>query len=171
MEETGWAWVKVPEKLSKRIIEFGKDIPNDELHEHGREKNPHITAKYGLISEDDDVKNILLNKHGGSVTVGKSSIFENDEFDVVKLSVFGDDIHRIHNILNKLPHNDEFTKYQPHITIAYVKKGLGKKYIGKFSLSDTFKFDTIWYRNPNSVDSIPIRLSRNHYFNLKKFKS
>jgi len=48
MGKNGWAWIKLPEKVTNKITQFGREIPKEELHENGREKQPHITIKYGI---------------------------------------------------------------------------------------------------------------------------
>ena len=171
MGKHGWAWIKLPEEVSKKIIDFGKEIPNDELHENGRENQPHITLKYGVnVSDYNLVRECLDGKAGGTAHLGVSSIFENDEYDVIKVSCAGPSLHRIHKLLNQLPHDDNFMLYKPHATIAYVKPGCGKKYAGEFLVDEEFEFDTVWYKKPEGTKSVPIRLSTyKESFNLKRY--
>ena len=37
-------------------------------------------------------------------------------------------LEEVNKRLSELPNSNQFPEYKPHITIAYVKKGLGKKY-------------------------------------------
>ena len=171
MGKNGWAWIKLPEGVTKKILDFGREIPNEELSEDGRETQPHITLKYGLKTDDYSlVRECLDGKKGGTAHLGVSSVFENEEFDVVKVSCAGSALHRIHKALNQLPHEDSYMIYKPHVTIAYVKKGFGKKYAGEFLIDMDFEFDTVWYKKPEGVRSIPIKL-RNYKesFNLSRY--
>ena len=171
MGKHGWAWIKLPEDVTKKIIEFSKEIPSDELTEDGRETQPHITLKYGLQVDDYSlVRECLNGKNGGSAHLGVSSVFENEEFDVVKVSCAGSSLHRIHKALNQLPHEDNYMIYKPHATIAYVKKGCGKKYAGNFLIDMDFDFDIVWYKKPNGIKSVPIKLGNfKESFNLSRF--
>lgn len=171
MGQYGWAWIKLPEKVSNKMISFGKEIPKEELHENGRENQPHITLKYGLKTDDYSlIRDCLKNKSGGKAHLGVSSVFENHEYDVVKVSCAGSSLHRLHKLLNQLPHDDSFMIYKPHATIAYVKSGFGKKYAGEFLIDEEFEFDTVWYKKPEGIRSVPIRLSTyKESFNLKRY--
>jgi len=109
------------------------DIYN--LPDYGLEKEPHLTLLYGFDGdvEPEDVKKILDIKMKSPITISiyDISIFENENFDVVKFSIKSDELDKIHNSLKLLPNKQSYPNYTPHITIAYVKKGTGKKYIGK----------------------------------------
>lgn len=134
----------LPKGLSRDIIEFGLSIPDEELQtddEKGREDCPHITILYGLkTTDDEDIEKIVKGIDPVSVTLGDVDYFVNEEkdYDVVKVNVTGSGIVDLHNRIK-----DEleapgyaFNKYNPHITIAYVKKGKGKKYKGDSTFKD-----------------------------------
>jgi len=136
--------VNLPENVAKNIIEWGKkNIPDSKLYEDpeddsmGREDTIHCTVLYGLVDEDPDpVRKILQGESPIKATLGKISLFENEDYDVVKIDVKSKDLHRIHNKLkDNLENEDKFPEYQPHITIAYVNPGEGKTYSG----SDEFE--------------------------------
>ena len=53
------------------------------------------------------------------------SCFECRDYDVVKLDILQNPIlNKIHALAPRFPHIDTQEKYVPHITIAYIKKGL-----------------------------------------------
>jgi hypothetical protein len=67
------------------------------------------------------------------IKLGATTLFENDDkpYDVVKIDVESADLAHLNSwVANKLECTDKYPEYHPHITLAYVKKGLGKKYTG-----------------------------------------
>ena len=148
--EHSWVFVDLPKDIIDLMLQFGEQIDPEDLYEkeaeNGLEKEPHITVKYGLTTNDvADVKDRLEKEKGGSGHIGSSSIFEVDEYDVVKVTVESEDLLRIHTKLNELPHEDSHPDYQAHATLAYVKSGTGKKYKGKFHINKDFKFNEVFF--------------------------
>jgi 2'-5' RNA ligase len=71
------------------------------------------------------------------LTLGEISIFENEDQDVVKISVVSPDLVRLNKIISdNLDHTDTFT-YTPHVTLGYVKPGAGQKYVGRKDFAGT----------------------------------
>jgi len=140
-------------KKKSNQIEFGSlmlnlNIPNwdkittiikkDDIYEKndefGIENEPHITILYGFHDEvNADQVFKLFNKNfelkSIQIEINKISIFENDEFDVVKFDVISKELTKINSIMRELPNTLTFPKYHPHLTLAYLKKGTGKKYM------------------------------------------
>lgn len=120
----------LPPDLAREVIQLGKFIPNADLAEDGREDKPHITVKFGLHTNNaDDVARIL--EHGPiTVRLGKVTFFPNGESgagDVVKIDVESEGLRALNaHIAESLEHTDTHPDYKPHVTIAYVKPGLGK---------------------------------------------
>lgn len=113
-------------------------ISNDDLYKsddptYGKESNPHCTILYGLKPNvpESTIKSTLSNikKNELNIKANKIDCFENEDFDVVKINIESKLLHKINSMLLSLPHKIFFDKYIPHITIAYVKPGLGKKYL------------------------------------------
>lgn len=116
------AVIENPEK----ILKFGKKISNDDIYTpEGRELDPHVTALYGLHTDDpEEIKPIISKFNKLSATLGAISKFSNKpEYDVLKLNVKSDDLHALNKALKKLPYTSDYPDYEPHVTIAYVKKG------------------------------------------------
>lgn len=133
--------INLPEDLSKKIIEWGdKFIPEEEIfngddgdYDLGREKRPHVTVKYGLHTVDSkEVEEIIKENGEVSISLGNVSIFEPEdkEYDVVKIDVNSEDLHKLNAKVSTLENSDTHPEYKPHVTIAYVKRGNGQKYIG-----------------------------------------
>ena len=158
-----WVFVDLPKDAQQIMLPFTKDIDKEDLYikegDAGIEKDPHITVKYGLETDDlKMVKEQIAKEKGGKIYLGKSTIFEGDEYDVVKIDVESEALSRLHEKLNTLPHADKHAEYHAHATIAYVKSGKGKKYLGKFKVDKSFKFDEVFFGD---------RDSKNHSINLK----
>jgi 2'-5' RNA ligase len=126
--------VNVPKDVSEKIQSFAKKlIPEQDLTDDGYEDKPHITAKFGLHADTvpPEVEAIVKKTTPFDVTLGKVSIFKNNpDFDVVKIDVDSPELHALNKKLAELPNGDEHPTYKPHLTLAYVKKGAGQKYVG-----------------------------------------
>lgn len=103
-------------------------------------KKAHVTILYGLHADvpDEQVEALIDNMVAPEITLKKISIFDKDKnFDVVKFDVEGDDLFKMNKAFAELPHTTDYPDYHPHVTLAYVKAGTGKKYVK--SLSDDNK--------------------------------
>jgi 2'-5' RNA ligase len=134
--------------LAQNILEWSDHhVPDSMLYTNpddptfGREEEPHITVLYGLHSSDHrPVEKVLHNERTGEVVLGRMSLFtSNDKFDVLKIEVESEMLHKLHKTLsNNLPATDAYPSYIPHVTIAYVKKGKADKFVGE----EVFKGET-----------------------------
>jgi N12 class adenine-specific DNA methylase/2'-5' RNA ligase len=127
--------VDLPKGDTDAIQALGRKIPDGDLAEDGREDKPHVTVKFGLHTDDvAEVRRVLAGEPPITLTLGKTSLFpakEGADYDVVKVDVDSPDLHRLNaKIAGALEHTDTHPDYKPHATIAYVKAGLGEKYVG-----------------------------------------
>ena len=101
----------------------------------GLEENPHMTVIYGIHENEVDPEVIMEvikeNMEDVTVMISKISNFESEEYDVVKydIPVTEQIAHYRKMFENNFENTQSFTEYHPHMTIAYVKPGTGKKYV------------------------------------------
>ena len=147
---------------AKAIRAMSESIPDSDLAEEGREDKPHITVKYGLHTDDaEDVREIVEGFGPISVRFGTTKIFpakEDDEDgqDVVYVSVESDALHRLNELISdELECTDKFPAYVPHVCLAYVKPGMGQKYVGMVAVDgEEITFDEIQFSNVDKEKTV-----------------
>jgi len=143
LQVEGWEDLKLlvnPEDVYVGDMEFG-----------GIQDDPHVTVLYGY---HDDVKPGDVMTASDDVLPGDIelelntlSVFENDEYDVIKFEVVSKELTDLNTKMrSKFNHTSTHPGYNPHVTLAYVKKGMGKKYEKVFQESykatgDKFNFN------------------------------
>jgi len=129
----GCVMIEVPVSNWDEIISSinKEDLYTDE-GKPGIQDNPHVTVLYGLHEEVslEQVKSVFEDiDESLDIKIEGIGVFENENFDVVKFNVVPcDTLQDLHNKLSEFPNSNEYPEYEPHITIAYIKKGHGKKY-------------------------------------------
>ncbi len=155
---------RVDEEAARLILDFNyKTISEDLIYKEGadfgREQHPHITLKYGLVQPytEEQMRQMIRNVIPFDVRVKGVSVFESDDrYDVVKFDVESEELNRLHEMFGKLPNHDEHPEYHPHMTLAYVRKGMGNRFA----------------RNPKRFARVPIKTlvyserGNKMYFNL-----
>lgn len=132
---------QVPPPVAALILDFGKKIITDDMlyfdpdepGDYGREEELHVTIKFGLTESytKEQMAKMLRGTHPFVMTVRGMDIFQNPKFDVVKFNVDGPELHRLREIFDRLPNVDEHPVYHPHMTLAYLKPGLGERFKGR----------------------------------------
>ena len=149
----------------KEMNKIHKSIEKEDLYEvkgddtYGLSTEPHITLLFGLHKgvTTEDVISVLDNIKFGECEIYKPSLFENDLFDVLKFNVrYTEDgnrfLHQANKELKEFPFTSNYPDYKPHMTIAYLKKGKGKKYKGSFKeLSYVIEPDYAVYSKPDKT--------------------
>lgn len=132
---------------------------------YGLEETPHVTIVYGIHEDEVDPQRMAdLIEHYMkplTVTIKEIGIFEGKEYDVVKYNVpVTGQLQGYRDIFMQIPNTQNFPEYHPHMTIAYVKPGTGKKY--KTELRDPFgvTFTKGVYSWHPSKDKDPDKTSR-----------
>ena len=99
----------------------------------GLEDEPHCTLLYGLHKEitKNEITPIIENFSYGNCELQNASLFENEKYDVLKFDVSGKNLAETNEKLKELPYTSDFPDFHPHMTIAYLKPGMGKKYVNR----------------------------------------
>jgi len=110
------------------------DLYDDNSGKYGKETEPHVTLLYGLHSnvKPQIVQQILDNIHFGDIQLQNVSVFQNPDYDVLKMDAIGNGLDKANSILKKLPNSNEYDEYNAHMTIAYLQKGKWQQYANKF---------------------------------------
>lgn len=158
--------VDLPEAFAAKIRAFGETIPDSELAGDGRETESHITVLYGLHDADPAQAAALLEGSGPvEAKVGKLAVFKGKDGkpDVLKLDVSSPDLAKLNrNLRQGVEYTNSFPDYKPHITVAYVKAGEGRKYAGKAVpglTGETIPFDRVTFSSKDGTKT-PIELSQ-----------
>ena len=109
-----------------------EDIFTVESNEmYGFETEPHCTLLYGLQPEVtvDQVAKKLEGIKFGECKAYNLSLFENEDYDVLKFDMEGDNLHNANKALTELPYSTDYPDYMPHMTVAYLKPGKGAEYL------------------------------------------
>jgi 2'-5' RNA ligase len=153
--EYGCVMVEVPVKNWKEITSYidPEDIYTGGDDTHGIQENPHVTILYGTHKEvtPEMIKSVFDNFTDNiNIVVDGIDIFENEDYDVVKFNVKPDGaLKYLHDELSNFPNSNSFPDYKPHITICYVKKGTGKKYVKPEYKYEVKNVNKITYSMPN----------------------
>ena len=130
--------INLPKELAAHVKAESLKIPDWALAPSGRETEPHATVKYGIHTNDPTAVRSAIAGHGKfKIRLGKTSHFpDTGDGDVIKAEVISPSLHRLNKkIASAAPHTDTHPVYQPHVTLAYVKRGLGRKFSGSTALS------------------------------------
>lgn len=141
-------------KVKAKFKELQKDIEKDDLYTeeegHGMETEPHITVLYGIHEQEPKKVKEQLELTPVEYTLTGLSLFENDKFDVLKFTVRSPDLKNLNKqCTEELEYTNSYPDYIPHMTVAYLKPGMGKKYtklknllIGVTQRASEFTFST-----------------------------
>lgn len=147
-----FSFLMVDFKMPEFIKDLQKRIPESELY---KPENPEAGYEYGLETEshvtlapclDNDInvdrlKALLrpLNDYKSIIT--DISVFENEDFDVLKCSVSSNVMKDTNSLISsEYEIHSEYKQYKPHMTIAYLKKGFAEKY-KKYVMSELVELE------------------------------
>ncbi len=126
---------------------LGSIINKDDLYtendKKGLDTDPHITVLYGLYEDvkQENIEEILKNYKTPTANGTDISVFEANDYDILKIGIESEDLANMNALLSALPHASDHPIYKPHLTVAYIKKGCAQKYLNlikvpEFTLTD-----------------------------------
>lgn len=134
----------IPNNIGSKVQTWGNEnIPDDDIYEgtgdeanqFGRENETHVTVLYGLhTNEATDVKELFKDQSSPKIKLGKVKHFSNEDkpYDVIVVEIDSPDLRKLNKLLtDNLEYTTEYQEYNPHMTIAYVKKGKAEQYDGQ----------------------------------------
>lgn len=111
---------------------------------------PHITILYGFHLDETNYEDIaeeckhLIKEPIIDIRIVDVSIFENKDFDVLKLAIESETLSELNEYFKRIfPHTNDFPDYNPHITIEYLKPGKGTKYVNSIDLQEIREVELI----------------------------
>lgn len=95
---------------------------------------PHCTILYGFLPDvkHQEILSLLPDINVYDFEIKNVDLFENDDCDVLIVKLEDVVATTINERLRQFPHENKHPDYLPHITVAYLKKGTGKKYKTQF---------------------------------------
>lgn len=145
--------VKNWEKLATDFIDE-KDVYGTLENGFGVEDTPHVTLLFGFHDDKSDIaerlEKKLPTKGAIKLNVVSVSFFETPAYDVVKFDVESSSLNKLHEWCKEnFDYTSAHKEYHPHITIAYVKKGMGQKYKREMSKAFEFEISDLIYSHPD----------------------
>lgn len=140
-----------------------KDVYTEEGDRtYGLEDEPHCTLLFGLHDDELDKNKVIQTVKGfeyPSVTAHNVSLFQNEDYDVLKFDINGSGLHAANKELRKFPYTNSYPDYHPHMTIGYLKKGTGQKYVDRMKgHTHELKPTHIVYSHPDgSKDKVKLK--------------
>lgn len=132
--------VTLSETDAEPFLAYARAIPDECIYTDpedetlGREGTPHVTICYGLTTADPtQVQACLAGVPPVSLTFGEVSVFINEDkpYDVLVVSVKSEDLHRLNSLIKTATEvKSSYPTYTPHCTIAYLRKGMARGYVG-----------------------------------------
>jgi 2'-5' RNA ligase len=144
-----------------RIEDFSLYRSDTDPSINGREWASHVTVLYGLHTANPlDVADLIEAKQIApfDVALGSVSLFSKPDYDVVKIDVTSPELMVFHDALLELPNSNEYPVYVPHLTIAYVKAGVGFVFEDADNFAGiTFKVDRVRFSaDSGRITTIPL---------------
>jgi len=132
----GWIGQPLPPELIRRVRMVQAMIKPEDIIEDGIEREPHVTLAYGLTQDEPAILQRAL-QHGkpGMATMQDVGVFDQPDYRVLHMQVGGDSARNLHDIIRTKVGMPGFThpEYNPHVTLAYLKKGVDDTQYRKYA--------------------------------------
>jgi 2'-5' RNA ligase len=163
--------LSLPSEYVPRVLDLNRALISDEeLYAtedptFGRTEDPHVTILYGIREDEclDRIESVIEEVDPQTFKITGFGCFEKDpNFDVVFLSVAGGDLFALNKaMIQEFPdHFNSHGEYHPHLTLAYVKKGLAQEILkrveGKTFDIDVPMVDFEFSRSDGQTESISL---------------
>ena len=144
-----------------------ENIPETDLAEDGYENDVHTTVAYGFTPDvkPQEVSEVVSEvcPDGVDIRLGEMSFFDTDpEHDVLKVDIESDGLQALHYALRKAFGKRlviSYPEYHPHLTIAYLKKGKCREFLGNASFAGwTIKCKQFTYSTPSMAANYTLPL-------------
>lgn len=132
-----WAFLMIDYDTPEFIKDLHNRIKESELYteegndDYGIEEESHVTLVPCLDNDIDldELKKLLDPIEKYDIILTNVSMFENEKYDVLKCDAQSFMLGKSNEkILQKFESHSEYKEYHPHMTVAYLKKGMGEKY-------------------------------------------
>lgn len=140
-------------KLGTDFVEK-EDIFGTKEDGFGLEEKPHVTLLFGFHDDEPGIaqrlEEELPTKGPIKAKITGISFFETPDYDVIKFDVESPMLIKLNAwCKDNFQYTDAHKVYHAHATIAYVKKGMGKKYKRDMSRSFDFEITELIYSHPD----------------------
>ena len=135
-----YAFLMIEYEKPQFISDLQDKLKNEELYieedndDYGLEQESHVTLVPCLNNDVDinELKKYLMDILKYDILLTDISKFECDKFDVLKCAVKSNNLKRSNkDICDNFETHSEYEEYNPHLTIAYMKRGMADKYLMK----------------------------------------
>lgn len=138
--------IPVPTGVKEKFLQLSKGVIKDEElfidpldPSFGRAEDPHVTVLYGIHENEciHRIEQVLRDVSPSEFEVLGFGMFDKDpKHDVIITRVGGRDLFRLNEAMaEEFPdHHNDHGEYKPHITLGFVKKGLGPEILKRVKL-------------------------------------
>jgi 2'-5' RNA ligase len=138
-----------------------EDIAEEDLAGRGRDIGPpHITLRYGIQGDSTFAIKALLEAHKPiATTLGATSSFSpsaSRDVAVIIANISSPELYALNQRLGEIADFAEQThEYEPHVTVAYVRPEVAKKYVGnQVTAGHTFLISEVVIRTQSKDEMI-----------------
>lgn len=124
------------------------------------EHNPHVTILAGIdpTTPFADVREVVDRLNPKDAVSRSLTYFSKPEYDVVKFDLNDPSVFKLNEVALTLPNESDYPNFTPHVTVAYVKSGTGKKYARRLESLALFRPQGVHYSTASG---------ENHYWPLR----